>query len=250
MERIREVHEGADLPVSGARTRGGLWSESFYDYPQMLAAAGARYDASYGTAEVHRQQSFPGYLHGTGRPFELLGENGLPLGLLEFPVLFPNLPGADGLEGVERIMRRSERSHHQVISVQFSSGMFAEPDPLGRFDAWLQVMDMATRRGHQVLSHESYQAFRRARTDVRMRSELSAEEDGPNTTLVVNLEPIGEQLTLRVPAELNGDDFRAARLRTGENTSDLETRTTHVFGIEQVLVNPPESGGRIEVVYR
>ena len=232
--------------VFGVRILDGVWSNEYAEPFQTMAAAGFTYDSTYGMRPADSVEP-PVYQFGTGAAFAVLDRNGLPLSLFELPVAISDLASVEQTERLQQFLRRSQRSHHQVFTVHVGGDVFERTNALDAFDAWQRVVDSAGRRGHSVVSAEEYLRAELTRRSMKLSSRVRRTEDGRHA-ISIEVDTGGSDLWLRVPAEVAGMAFREARATRDETV--LETREVRVFGLEQVLLRPPEGETQIEAVYR
>lgn len=252
LQELREAHQRGPndrMPVRGVRTLHGQWTDHYTGAFEVMARAGFQFDSSYGlTREGGR--TLPAYPHGTGRPFRVHARNGLPLDLMELPVIVNEPSETDQVERLQQFLRRSERAHHQAFSVHFAGSLFDQEYALETFDAWQTLVTIVSRTGHVLMSADGYVEFERAR---RGFSLVTTPLEGESVTrLALDVQTESDGVWLRVPATVDGRGFRGAtRLGTSESASvELTQRTVRVFGVEEVLIEVPRGDHRIEVEFR
>ncbi|MFU8803567.1 MAG: hypothetical protein ACNA8W_07150, partial [Bradymonadaceae bacterium] len=95
--------------VRTSRTVDGWWSTRWSDPFRELAHQGIRIDTSYAVAGTS------GFAFGTGIPFQVFDDTGMPLGVRELPVIVPS-NAIDG-PSLEALLEQSSAGHHQVIAI-------------------------------------------------------------------------------------------------------------------------------------
>jgi hypothetical protein len=226
-----------------------------------MAALGLRYDSTFGLGP-DVEDALPAFRHGTGRLFQVFDENGLPLGLYEVPVLVPSLVSVEQRQRFETMIRASQRSLHQTITVRVPADIFRREHALERFDSWQWLIEEAGRRNHVVLSVGKFVDFADERQQSHLRSRVveSTEPDSEQPVLRLEIEasPQNSRLWLRVPRDIGERRAREVEVsrqvgEPGEETTvteQTESRTTEVLGVPYTLIELLPGEQRIEVTYR
>ena len=232
--------------IFGVRILDGTWSNEYAEPFEVMAGAGFTYDSTYGMRPASIVEP-PAYRFGTSRLFAVLDRNGLPLPLFELPTVISDLTSVEQTERLQQFLRRSQRSHHQAFPIHVGSDIFERDVALDVFDAWRRVVDSARRRGHIVMSGEEYVRSELTRRNLALSSRSRRTEAG-RYTITIDVDMGDSGLWLHVPAEVAGTSFREAH--TAAEGEALNTREVRVFGLEQVLLQPPSGVSQIEVLYR
>ncbi len=237
------------LPIRGVRTLHGQWTEHYTEAFEVMAAAGFQFDSSYGLAR-EGGRTLPAYPHGTGRPFRVHARNGLPLDLMELPIIVNEPSETDQVDRLQQFLRRSQRAHHQAFGVHFAGSLFDQEYALETFDAWQTLVNVVPRTGHMLFSPDDYVAFEQGRRGFGLTT--TPLEGESVTRLAIEVQTDTEGVWLRVPATVDGRGFRgASQLGTSDSAStELAQRTVRVFGVEEVLIELPSGDHRIEVEFR
>jgi len=250
LQRRVRIAWGEREGLIGVRSLGGAWSDDWAGAFAEIAAAGFDFDVSYGSVGSDAEISCA-YLHGTGRPFGVLDGNGLPLGLLELPILVPAAAEPD-LERFEQLLRRSQRAHHQAIGVEIPALMFDAERPVALFDAWQSITSSARRREHVILSAGRLAAHHRLRTETTLTTTVVRDPTATEPDAAFRLEisvGVGEDpepLWISLPQQVGERRFR-------ELDHELRERQVRVFGQERLLLEIPADRPqtlRMEASYR
>jgi hypothetical protein len=250
---------GPGYQPRGVRSRDGGWTAGWAGAFQEMAALGLLYDSSYGLAP-DMEEALPAFRHGTGRPYLVLDDNGLPFGIYEVPVVVPALVTPEQLERFEALLRASQRTLHQTLTVRLSADMFARNDPLARYDAWRWLLGVARERGHLLLDLGRYVDFAHERRLSDLTSEVvhtaNPSGDEPRLRLRIRAVPQSSRLWLRVPREVGEWRWREVRVRRdgeerGEERVEVpEVRQVEQLGVAYVLVQLAQGEQHVEVTYR
>lgn len=241
----------------------GRWWDRDWTAPFLqMAANGIRVDTSY-------EPSTAGFSFGTGLPFEVLGPNGLPLGVWEQPVVLP--AGDTGGPTLDTLLNASRRGHHQVLTWSLPSSAFADYPDMSRFDDWIGSFETIRRADHLITSVSRLNDYRRKRRASRLNSRLIRDASPPKgkgpqkegaeagsgkgLLLRVSVETADGRSSLMVPARIDGHRFDQARRRASRVGGKLVARklTTEKESIVGYPVRriPLESGSsRIDVYYQ
>ncbi len=177
------------------------WSEDYADPFRQMAAAGLDLDSTYGPNRGR------GYLFGTGLPFRVLDQDGLPLPVWEWPfVSQEDWSGVDS-SWARRLLDDSSRAWHQAPLVLLHPHRWVATPEGRRFLE--EFVQQARARRHLVTSMEGYHRFLQRRLGARLCSRF---RDG---VLKADLEAPGPGLALRLPATIREVqvDGRPARVR-------------------------------------
>jgi hypothetical protein len=263
LEELRET-----LPVNYVRSGrvADSWWDERWDWPfRAMAAQDLRIDTSYDPSPNS------GYAYGTGFPFLALGQNGLPLGIRELPVVYP----AHAVKGpdLEALLESSRDGHHQTIGWSVDPEMFADYPDMERFELWLEVFELARRHGHIITSATRIDAFQRSRRAGRISSEIvesaqlpgesklkrnadeTREDVGFGTLLRITVESKRRGLSIVIPAQMAGREFYTARAGVnrvaGELVSgDIETELEQLTGFDVRRIPLDQGFNTIDVYYR
>jgi hypothetical protein len=254
--------------VRSGRVADSWWDER-WDWPfRIMAAQDLRVDTSYDPSPNS------GYAFGTGFPFLALGDNGLPLGIREIPVVYP----AHAVKGPDlaELLVSSRDGHHQTIGWSVDPEMFADYPDMERFELWLEVFELARRYGHVITSATRLDSFQRSRRAGRIQSaivesaqlpsktelpetdengEVRSKDLGFGTLLRITVESKRRGLSLVIPTELDGRSFYAARAGVnrvaGELVSgDIESDRARMTGYDVRRIPLDQGFNTIDVYYR
>ena len=266
----------ATLPVSYVRTvrsMDGWWSPAWSEPFAQMAEQGLRLDLSY---EVPRSS---GYAFGTGLPFLVMSEHGIPYGVREMPMVYP-----DGVtQGAElsAMLAASQQGHHMALATAMSPSSFASYPDVERFEHWLALFEEIKQRGHVMTSAYNLDTYLRSRRASSLRSRVvrdatlpgasSLSEPPPPRGERPNHEasrPRGERaalmrvtveakmrgMSLLVPATLHGARFHSARLRSnraGKEGAQASVETFEIapIGLEKVLIPVDRGFSTVDIYY-
>lgn len=282
--QISELKE--TLPINYVRTvrsMDGWWSERWSAPFSQLAKQGLRMDLSY---EVPRTS---GYAWGTGLPFLVMSEEGIPYGVREMPVVYPDrvVEGADFLAMLEA----SQQGHHMAMAVSLSPSSFASYPDLERFNNWLDLFTHIKERGHVMTSAYNLDTYLRSRRASSLRSRVVRDARLPSDSnslptlqeealqkikdkkkgkegktkkktstttrahlMRVTVEAKARGMSLMVPGTLEGRSFHSARQRSNRagkdsSSSRIETSEIVLMGFPQVRVPLDRGFSTIDIYY-
>jgi hypothetical protein len=249
------------LPVTYVRTSriaNGWWSPRWSGPFRELAEAGIRVDTSYSVAGTS------GFAFGTGIPFQVFDESGLPLGLREMPIIIP----AHVVEGpgLDALLEHSRTGHHQVITVSTDPASFASYPDVDRFERWLALFDQARQADHVMTSAIRFDNFQRNRRsgsirsrlleDVPMPREIRGTGSGRNTVTVLRItaEAKGRGMSLVFPEQIKDRTFVSARQGAkrvqGEIIAgEVPTESESLVGLGLRRINLEQGFNTIEIYY-
>jgi hypothetical protein len=214
------------LPLEVARTHVLTWGPDYGSGFRALAAEGFVGDSSYGVDFGER-----GYLFGTGRPFQAIDANGLPLPIWEVPHLMAEDLAADRA-WLDALLLASERTDHQVINVLFHPIDMEWRPSVGLYRLWKESYDLAAARGHAIATlGEAVDFWRR-----RIRSRVEIEPLG--TGLLVRADVEGDGHAVALPATWRGAPLHVA---------GLATRRVREGTRETILVPVPAGASEFQV---
>lgn len=270
------------LPVSYVRTArisGGWWTEQWDQPFSVMAKQGLRVDMSY---EVPRTS---GYAWGTGLPFLAMRSDGVPLGMRELPVVFPDR----AIEGpaLEDMLQASEEGHHMAMTFSMAPSSFADYPDLDRFNEWLAMFDALEKHHHAMTSAYRFDGFMRKRRASSLRSRLVTSASLPvasskptanlpanakkkkkpapptpaptssntdATLLRVTIEAKAHGITLMVPTLARDKRFHSARQRSNRlgkegSSANLETKAINLIGMPMTLIVLERGFNTIDIYY-
>jgi hypothetical protein len=199
--------------IRSARTHFLVWGPDYASGFRALAAEGFVADSSYGVDFGER-----GYLFGTGRPFQALDVNGLPLPIWEIPHLMSEDLAADRA-WLDRVLEQSAASEHQVVNVLFHPIDMDWRPSVGLYELWRSSYELARRHGHAILTMEELTDFWRRRSAGRV--ELRRTPGG----FRVRAEVVGPDHAVALPATWEGASLvpgaPAVRVQEGARPSLL-----------------------------
>ncbi|AWV90011.1 hypothetical protein [Bradymonas sediminis] len=241
------------------------WSKPF----EVMAAQNLRIDTSYSPA------SGAGYAFGTGFPFLTVNAQGQVLGIREMPVVFPgDTPQSEGIPQLAELIEESAQGHHEAITWSVSPSLFADYPDMQRFERWLAVFELAEKHDHIITSAIQFDGFMRARRASKIKSRIihdavlpsgntleravaaaRAERKGERlekaevqtaTLLRISVNATQRNITLTVPATLEGKSFISAQKGSGQadpNFAATQIETTRVTMVGYPLVQIPLDAG-------
>ena len=268
-------------PIRVSRNHQSLWSDDYTGVFQALAAQEISLDTSYSPPPFGR-----GYSFGTGLPFRALDRSGLPLPVLEHPIVASeNLGGFDPRTMVT-LLRDSQEAYHEALVVRFDPDTYRLMPSVELFDLWSATYDMARDAQHGMFTMTHYHQFWRERAQASLRSQLLVEgipaqdepaevppggddddltardpsADRPSrpttpVTLIIEARAQEDGHAVAFPAAVRGRTFRQARWgkRSAEGadlTEPLPTVTTEVVGLRLKLAKLRKGYNSITVTYR
>lgn len=256
LDQIRTV-----LPVSyirTSRTAEGWWSDQWSAPFRELADHGIRMDTSYAVA------GHSGFAFGTGIPFQVFDDTGMPLGLREIPIIIPS----HTTEGpsLEALLEVSRAGHHQVITVSTDPASFADYPDVDRFEAWLSLFDQARQAEHAMTSSLRFDTFQRSRRAGNVKSRLLEEVPLPRelrgstpgrstaTVLRITAEAKTRGMWLVFPEHVRDRTFLTARqgakrVRTEIIAGEAKTEVASIVGIGLRSIALDQGFNTIEVYY-
>lgn len=253
-EQIDAVKARLDehTPLITSQTRDGLWSSHYTQAFKMLSAAGFKADASYRSGEDN-----VGYAFSTGIPFMPVDTNGLMFNILEFPVIFPKMTTQESASQLESFLTASEQTHHEVLSLSFEPGEFAQNPVAETFQVWQSVYKMATQHKHWVTSFLNYFRFSRARYTAELRTRVSEMQINHKKVQVLRVELLAPEagMNISVPKMIGERAFVEARrglqrVRDDTVLSDATpAKPVSVSGFERILIPLSKGFNAIDVVY-
>lgn len=214
------------MAIRSARTHFLVWGPDYGSGFRALAAEGFVADSSYGVDFGER-----GYLFGTGRPFQALDVNGLPLPIWEIPHLMSEDLAADR-EWLDRVLAQSAASEHQVVNVLFHPIDMDWRPSVELYELWRSSYKLARRHGHAILTMEELTDFwrrriagrvelRRTPTGFRVRAEVV----GPDHAVALPATWEGASLVPEVPAVRVSEGARPSLLvRVPDGSSGFDVR--------------------------
>lgn len=198
MARLQAVR---GTPPRLNRTHFLAWGREYAEPFQQMAAAGLELDSTYGPNRGR------GYLFGTGLPFRVLDQDGMPLPLWEWPfVSQEDWAGADP-EFLLGLLDDSTRAWHQAPVLLLHPHRLVATEEGQRFlEGFVR---RARERRHLLTSMLSHHDFLRMRARARMQSRVRGE------VLEADLFAPGPGLAVHLPATLAEIhlDGRPARTR-------------------------------------
>ncbi len=251
-----------------SRVYGGWWDNTWTGPLRALDSHGVRIDTTYSGEQA------AGYAFGTGFPYLVVDEEGVPLGIRELPVVVPDSP-TEG-PSLAELLENSRNGHHSVITVAHDPASFADYPDMERFEAWLRMFDEAEANGHIVTSAMRLDSFLRSRRAGAVRSvvaedatvprtspppgdgdESAASETAPESALLmrITVEAKARGMTLVVPENVQGRTFFAARQRVNRVGDELvsgELRASRVtlIGHKLRLIALERGFNTIDVYFR
>jgi hypothetical protein len=204
------------------RTHFLAWGREYSEPFRQMAAAGLELDSTYGPNRGR------GYLFGTGLPFRVLDQDGLPLPLWEWPfVSQEDWAGADQafLLG---LLDDSARAWHQApVLLLHPHRLVATAEGKGLVEAFVQ---RARQRRHLLTTMLGYHDFLRMRARARMQSRLQGE------VLKADLFAPGPGLAVHLPATLKEVQIDGEPART---------RWIRLYDCPRLLVEIPPGQHRL-----
>lgn len=241
LETLRKLATG---PVNTSQIYGHHWTKDWTTPLSALAASGVRVDVSY--SQDHQS----GYAFGTGLPFLALDSNGLPLSIRELPIVVPH----DTRSGPEigKLLEASSAGHHQAITFSHRPSAFADYPDLTRFNAWLQIFQLAEDHKHPIMSVNQFDQFQRSRRAGSLRTEFNSTD--VEATLRLTAEAKRRDLQLVVPARIGSRNFVRAVPRgtrsEGFGSAEFKTEATTYTGISVIRMPLNAGFNTIDVVYQ
>ncbi len=274
------------LPINYVRTvrsMDGWWSERWSAPFSQLAKQGLRLDLSYEVPQT------AGYAWGTGLPFLVMSDEGIPYGVREMPVVYPDrvVEGADFLTMLEA----SQHGHHMAMAVSLSPSSFASYPDLERFNHWLDLFTHIKERGHIMTSAYNLDTYLRSRRASSLRSrvvrdarlpsdsnslptlqeealqKLKDKKSGKTSKPVtqkrtsrraqlmrVTVEAKARGMSLMVPGTMEDHSFHSARRRSNRGGKDnassrIETSEIVLMGFPQVRIPLDRGFNTIDIYY-
>lgn len=215
------------LPVGYLRTARsfeGVWSQKWAEPLAALAEAGVRADFSYESPR-HR-----GYSFGTGLPFLAMNEEGMPLGIREYPIIIP--PRAQEGPTLEELLESSAAGHHQLITIGTRPALFAEYPDREEFDAWFESFDKIEAHDHVLVNALRFDTYLRQRRASSIRSRFIARSPLPEELRHTH-GPTGALLRVRAEAQARGMQLLVPA-RIGEKELIMARSGTRRVGAEVI----------------
>lgn len=217
-------------PASGM-VLGNHWTPQWATPLQAFSSQGIRLDLSYTPGPQ------AGYRFGTGLPFLAMDESGLPLSIREVPIVVPH--ERQGGPAMVDLLQDSQDFAHQAITVADVPASFADFPDIAKFEAWIEMFDLADTFAHPVMSAVAYDVFSRARrtSSVRARTLTQANEAGGESFILrVTVEAKRPDLELMLPERVHNRVFASARQkvnRVGDElvSGELETSISDYSGV-------------------
>lgn len=274
------------LPVNYVRTvrsMNGWWNPSWSEPFSQMAKQNLRLDLSY---EVPRTA---GYAWGTGFPFLTMSEEGVPYGVREMPVIYPDRSseGADLL----KLLEESQQGQHMAMAISMSPSSFASYPDLDRFNHWLELFDHIREHGHIMTSAYNLDVYLRRRRASSLRSRVVKDARLPSDSnslptlqeealrkrneknkdaspsssstsssstrahmMRVTVEAKARGMALSVPMMIDGRTFHSARLRANRagkdsSSSRIETSEVLLTGFPKVRIPVARGFSTIDIYY-
>ncbi len=165
------------------------WGKSYAKPMRVLAAAGVALDSSYGP------NCGRGYLFGTGCPFRVLDDNGLPLPLWEWPFVAQEYWFDVDEDYMRHLLVDSQVRFHQALVILLHPHKWLS-QPEG--EAYLtHTVREARSRHHWVANFADYQGFLWMRSQTKMTSSLHGDR------LEVSLDVPQAGIALRLPGTVS-----------------------------------------------
>ncbi|QED26618.1 hypothetical protein FRD01_05030 [Microvenator marinus] len=240
--QLENLRKKASGPVNTSMIYDNWWTTDWETPLSALASKGVRVDLSYS----QDQQS--GFAFGTGLPFLALDRTGLPLSIREFPVTFPH--GYRAGPNEEKLLQNSKNGHHQALVHVSAPVAFADFPDIQKFNAWLELTELAESFDHAYLSVNQFDAFQRARRSGTINSARSEREQ--ELVIELTVEAKRRDLELGIPEVVDSKVFKLARPKGSESfgSTEFETRVVNYSG-KTVRLIPLNSGfTTIEVVWQ
>lgn len=183
------------------RTHFLAWGREYTEPFRQMAAAGLELDSTYGPNRGR------GYLFGTGLPFRVLDQDGMPLPLWEWPFVSQEDWAGANLEFLSGLLDDSTRAWHQApVLLLHPHRLVATEEGRRLVEAFVH---RARQRRHRLTTMLEYHDFLRMRAQARMQSRMRGE------VLEAELFAPGPGLAVHLPATLKEVrvDGRPARTR-------------------------------------
>ncbi len=274
-QRARNLHDQykelsallpGERPLIANRNHYLLWGETYTGVFRELAAVGISIDTTYGPDKGAR-----GYLFGTGLPFWAIDQNGLPLPVIEHPMLTAETLGGVDAKFMYRLMRDSHDTWHQAINVLYHPNAYQWMPSVELFDLWLATYDLAKDHDHWITTTTTFHRFwkerRTATVNTRMRvgKGLSSPRDGkkdellakdkfdPNPiTINVEVKIDGKGHHISAPLWIKGRKLREVRDGDGQSTTGRSRgwRHSRVFDLPLALIPVDKGFNTLTLSYR
>ncbi len=260
----------ATIPADGistAKTAGGWWTEAWTQPFRRLAGQGVGLDTSYAPDRS-------GFAFGTGFPFRTLDRDGLPLSVREMPITVPDRPTSE--LDLEPLLQASRNGHHQVISYAIAPASFGAYPDMQRFSDWIGSFKAVRRYGHVITHAAEFHRFWKSRLASSLESRLIEEtslpadreagdpgdaeeseegERGEGLALRINADLQRNDLSILVPATIDGREFLEARSQPSRAAGELVARklpaaSESIVGFEFQRIGLEAGSTRIDVYYQ
>ncbi len=245
--------------VRSARSLEGVWSSHWSEPLAALSEAGIRADLSY-EVPTHR-----GYAFGTGLPFLAMSDQGIPLGIRQYPIVVP--ARADHGPEIDELLKKSSEGHHQLITIATRPSVFADYPDMDDFEQWLQTFSQIEERNHvilNVLRFDGYQRQRRAGairsrfvTGANLPEDARSQNTAPNhrgAVLRVTVEARERGMNLMIPQRVGDAEFLLARRGTSRVGSEVvssrvDTEDASIVGFPLRRVPLEQGSNGLEFYY-
>lgn len=230
-----EMALGTDRPVTQVRTEGTLWKSDWDGTFRTMAAAGLRFDTSFGPVDAAHY----GYLFGTGMPFYPLDDRGRPFPVLEVPFV---LDGANiTTDRLEELLSTSQEGLHQPLVVSLGADAMEKEPSVGILLGYRAFHDLARDHEHWLTTVADYADFLAARRHSVITSQWS--EDEHRLTVSVNLvgakldtKPEGAIPSIAVPEEYENRGIE--RIEIDDEEVEFTASATSGTGRERLIELP------------
>lgn len=225
------------------------WTSDWVTPLQAMSSQGIRLDLSYSPG------SQAGYRFGSGFPFLIIDESGLPLSIREIPVVVPENPDVDG-PNLQKILEASAATDHQLVTIDSTPSSFADFPDIAKFERWVDMFDQAEATHHQVTSAVMFDSFLRSRraSDIKTRTLRGTDTQPSATVLRVTVESKRGDMELMVPETVGEKRFSKARQkinRVGDElvSGELEATTSVYSGLKIRRVKLDSGFNTIDLYY-
>ena len=140
------------------------WGSDYTEPFRIMAAAGIDVDSSYGP------NRFRGYVFGTGLPFQVMDNNGRPLGVWEWPFVLRGGLSAENILYVSNLLTASLNGCHQAPVVLWQPLPRSGGADVRR--SFGQLTAAARQKRHWLAGFSDYWSFCQSRAQARLQSRM------------------------------------------------------------------------------
>lgn len=236
-QQIEILSREIEPPIAN-RTHYLIIGDHFTESFRLLTGNDIRWDTTFGPNRGGR-----GYLFGTGLPYRPLDTNGYPFDLREVPFVTQEDWGGASPEFMDRLLRESQAFTHQVIIPIFHPHLITlEPEGA---EFWRGTYEAARRSNHWITNFIEWDAFWQARLDSRCRSTFLASASGTGGKLEVDVDVVGRDLAVQVPASIDGVPLRSVAV----DGKTIESRVVATVAGRYHLVPVTRDSRRVSASY-